>query len=79
MTFLVMFTFYNVYILHGQSLKISKRFALGVRMRKSGSLGRAQLVDLIQGFRIPDRVEAREKNEGQLSTNLIDLFKFKNE
>ena len=76
MTFLVMFTFYNVY---GQSLKISKRFALGVRMRKSGSLGRAQLVDLLQGFRIPDRVEAREKNEGQLSTNLIDLFEFKNE
>lgn len=58
MTFLVMFTFYNVY---GQSLKIAKQSTLGVRMRKSGSIGRAQLVDLIQGFRVPDHVEAREE------------------
>ena len=40
----------------------SERSVRGVRMGKSGPLERAELANQIQGFRIPDRWDASEKN-----------------
>ena len=43
-------------------LENSERSVRGVRMGKSGPLERAELANQIQGFRIPDRWDASEKN-----------------
>ena len=43
----------------------SERSVRGVRMGKSGPLERAELANQIQGFRIPDRWDASEKNKVQ--------------
>jgi len=40
-----------------------ERSILGVRMGKSGLLEHAELANQIQGFRIPDRWDASEKNK----------------
>ena len=37
-----------------------------IRMGKSGPLERAQLANQIQGFRIPDRSDARENNKSPI-------------
>jgi len=47
-------------------LENSERSVRGVRMGKSGSLERAELPNQIQGFRIPDRWDASEKNKYML-------------
>ena len=44
-------------------LENSERSVRGVRMGKSGPLERAELANQIQGFRIPDRWDASEKNK----------------
>ena len=43
----------------------------GVRMGKSGPLERAELANQIQGFRIPDRWDASEKNKSWYCLSLI--------
>ena len=43
--------------------KIAAMSVRGVRMGKSGPLERAELANQIQGFRIPDRWDASEKNK----------------
>ena len=50
-------------------LENSERSVRGVRMEKSGPLERAELANQIQGFRIPDRWDASEKNKYGLLTN----------
>jgi len=45
----------------------SERSVRGVRMGKFGPLERAELANQIQGFRIPDRWDASEKNNLLLS------------
>ena len=47
-------------------LENSERSVRGVRMGKSGPLARAELANQIQGFRIPDRWDASEKNKCML-------------
>ena len=42
-------------------LENSERSIREVRMGKAGPLERAELANLIQGFRIPDRWDASEK------------------
>jgi len=43
-------------------LEISERYVLGVWMGKSaGLLKRARLANQIQGYGVPDRLDAREK------------------
>jgi len=44
-------------------LENSERSVRRVRMGKSGPLERVELANQIQGFRIPDRWDASEKNE----------------
>ena len=44
-------------------LENSERSVRGVRMGKSGPIERAELTNQIQGFRIPDRWGASEKNK----------------
>jgi len=44
-----------------------ERSVRGVRMGKSGPLERSELANHIQGFRIPDRRDASEKNKIMLS------------
>ena len=62
-----MFTFYVVLQCNKKlekllnKLKISEQYVLGVRTGKSGPLERARLANQIQGSRIPDYCEAREK------------------
>ena len=43
-------------------LENSERSVRGVRMGKSGPLERAELANQIQGFGIPDHLDASEKN-----------------
>ena len=43
-------------------LENSERSERVVRMEKSGPLKRTELANQIQGFRIPDRWDASEKN-----------------
>jgi len=43
-------------------LENSERSVRGVRMGKRGPPERAELANQIQGFRIPDRWDASEKN-----------------
>ena len=45
-------------------LENSERSVRGVRMGESGPLERAELANQIQGYRIPDRWDASEKNNG---------------
>jgi len=45
-------------------LENSERSVRGVRMGKSGPLERAELANQIQGFTIPDRWDASDKNKG---------------
>ena len=52
-------------------LENSERSVHGVRTGKSGPLERAELANQIQGFRIPDRWDASEKNKyGYLATEI---------
>ena len=44
-------------------LENSERFVRRVRMGKSGPMERAELANQIQKFRIPDRLDASEKNK----------------
>ena len=44
-------------------LENSERSVRGVRMGKSGPLELAELANQIQGFRIPDHLDASEKNK----------------
>jgi len=46
-------------------LENSERSVHGVRMGKSGLLERAELANQIQGFTIPDRWDASEKNKNK--------------
>ena len=45
-----------------------ERSVRGVRMGKSGPLERAELANQIEGFKIPDRCDASEKNKYGLLT-----------
>ena len=55
-------------------LENSERSVRGVRMGKSGPLERAELADQIQGFRIPDRWDASEKNNTRYLYSFRALF-----
>ena len=55
-------------------LENSERSVCGVRMGKSGPLERTELANQIQGFRIPDRWDASEKNKCYVIINVKNIY-----